>query len=63
MKLKLTTDLMLGFEGSCATARHLMKEGEVVYCALSWSEHPPPQDVDEAYEPARLDRPPLAALA
>ena len=48
--LKLTTDLMLGFEGSRATARHMMKEGEVVYCALSWSEHAPPKDIDEAYD-------------
>lgn len=50
VELTLTTDLMLGFEGSRATARHLMKEGEVVYCALSWSEHAPPRDVDEAYD-------------
>jgi GH15 family glucan-1,4-alpha-glucosidase len=50
VQLTLTTDLMLGFEGSRATARHLMKEGEVVFCALSWSEHAPPQDVDEAFD-------------
>jgi alpha,alpha-trehalase len=48
--LTLTTDLRLGFEGPRATARHMMKEGEIVYCALSWSEHPPPQDQDEAYD-------------
>ena len=41
-----------GFEGPRATARHRMKEGEQLFCALSWSEHPPPQDFDEAY--ARL---------
>ena len=29
-----------------------MKEGEELFCALYWSEHPPPQDLDEAY--ARL---------
>jgi GH15 family glucan-1,4-alpha-glucosidase len=50
IKLKLTTDLRLGFEGSRATARHRMKEGEQIYCALSWSEHEPPQDLDEAYD-------------
>jgi GH15 family glucan-1,4-alpha-glucosidase len=50
VELKLTTDLRLGFEGSRATARHLMKEGEVVYAALSWSEHAAPQDIDEAYD-------------
>jgi GH15 family glucan-1,4-alpha-glucosidase len=50
VQLTLTTDLRLGFEGSRATARHMMKEGEIVYCALSWSEHPPPMDQDEAYD-------------
>jgi GH15 family glucan-1,4-alpha-glucosidase len=50
VELKLTTDLRLGFEGSRAVARHLMKEGEVVYAALSWSEHAAPQDIDEAYD-------------
>ncbi len=50
VELKLTTDLMLGFEGSRATARHLLKEGETVYCALSWSEHAPPADIDQANE-------------
>jgi GH15 family glucan-1,4-alpha-glucosidase len=49
LELRLTTDLNLGFEGPRATARHRMKEGEKVYCALSWSEHPPPRDFDEAY--------------
>jgi alpha,alpha-trehalase len=50
VNLTLTTDLRLGFEGSRATARHMMKEGEIVYCALSWSEHAPPKDQDEAYD-------------
>jgi GH15 family glucan-1,4-alpha-glucosidase len=50
VKLGLRTDLRLGFEGPRATARHRMKEGEQVYCALYWSEHPPPQDFEEAYE-------------
>ena len=49
IQLGLKTDLRLGFEGSRATARHLMKEGEQLYCALYWSEHPPPQDYEEAY--------------
>ena len=48
VRLRLRTDLRLGFEGSSATARHRMKEGEAIYCALYWSEHPPPQDVEEA---------------
>ncbi|MGO9882019.1 MAG: glycoside hydrolase family 15 protein [Solirubrobacteraceae bacterium] len=50
VELKLTTDLLLGFEGPCANARHMIKEGETVFCALSWSEHPAPEDMDEAYE-------------
>jgi len=50
VELKLTTDLLLGFEGASAKARHMIKEGETVYCALSWSEHPPPKDMDEAYK-------------
>jgi GH15 family glucan-1,4-alpha-glucosidase len=49
VKLGLRTDLRLGFEGPRATARHRMKEGEQIYCALYWSDHPPPQDFDEAY--------------
>jgi GH15 family glucan-1,4-alpha-glucosidase len=49
LQLKLTTDLRLGFEGPRATARHRMKEGEQIYCALSWSEHEPPQTFEEAY--------------
>jgi alpha,alpha-trehalase len=49
VELRLTTDLNLGFEGPRATAHHRMKEGEQIYVALSWSEHPAPQDFDEAY--------------
>jgi GH15 family glucan-1,4-alpha-glucosidase len=49
LKLRLTTDLRLGFEGPRATARHRMKEGEQLFCALSWSEHTPPQSLEEAY--------------
>jgi GH15 family glucan-1,4-alpha-glucosidase len=49
LNLTLITDLNLGFEGPRATARHRMKEGEQRYCALAWTEHPPPQDLDEAY--------------
>jgi GH15 family glucan-1,4-alpha-glucosidase len=49
LELRLRTDLRLGFEGPRATARHRMKEGEQLFCALSWSEHAPPQDFEEAY--------------
>ena len=49
VQLRLITDLRLGFEGARATARHRMKEGEQLYCALSWSEHPGPRSFEEAY--------------
>ena len=50
VQLRLTTDLRIGFEGGRATARTLMKEGDFRFCALSWSEHPPPYTYEEAYE-------------
>jgi GH15 family glucan-1,4-alpha-glucosidase len=50
IRLGLRTDLRIGFEGPRATARHRMKEGEQIYAALYWSEHPPPQDFEEAYQ-------------
>ena len=43
-------DLNLGIEGPRATARHMMKEGETLFCALAWSEHPAPRTYDDAYE-------------
>jgi GH15 family glucan-1,4-alpha-glucosidase len=48
-QLRLTTGMRLGFEGPRATARTLMKEGDVHFVALSWSEHAPPRTYDEAY--------------
>jgi len=48
VQLKLTTDLRLGFEGARAMARTLMKDGDVRFCALSWSEHDPPYTAKEA---------------
>ncbi len=48
LELRLRTDMRLGFEGPRATARHRMKEGEEIFCALYWSEHLPPQDIEEA---------------
>jgi GH15 family glucan-1,4-alpha-glucosidase len=49
VELRLTTDLRIGFEGSRATARTLLKEGQTRFCALSWTEHEPPYTFDEAY--------------
>jgi GH15 family glucan-1,4-alpha-glucosidase len=48
LALRLTTDLNVGFEGSLATARTLLKEGERRFVALSWSEHAPPLTFEEA---------------
>ncbi len=48
IELRLTTDLRLGFEASRATARHMIKEGETVFCALSWGGHAPPVTVENA---------------
>ena len=59
----LITDLNLGIEGPRATARHLMKEGEQAFCALSWSDAPGTADVRRRLQAAGLDRPSLAALA
>jgi alpha,alpha-trehalase len=36
--LRLQTDMLLGIEGSRARARHVLRAGETVYCALAWSE-------------------------
>jgi alpha,alpha-trehalase len=49
-ELRITTDMNMGFEGPRATARTLMKEGDKLFVALSWSEHPAPQTHEEAYD-------------
>jgi alpha,alpha-trehalase len=49
VEVQLTTDMNVGFEGPRATARTLMKEGDTLFVALSWSEHPAPKTYDEAY--------------
>ena len=50
VELHLVSDMNLGIEGPRATARHMMKEGDTLFCALSWSEHPAPRTYDDAYE-------------
>ena len=49
VELKLTTDMNMGIEGARATARTMLKEGETRFCALSWSEHKPPETYEDAY--------------
>ncbi len=47
--LRLRTSMAVGIEGDWVRARHVMKEGEQIFCALSWaSELAAPQTVDEA---------------
>jgi alpha,alpha-trehalase len=48
--LELTTDMRVGFEGPRATARTLVKEGDTLFVALSFSEHPAPNTYEEAYD-------------
>jgi GH15 family glucan-1,4-alpha-glucosidase len=50
LRLTLTTDLRIGFEGPRAVARTLLKEGEVRYCALSWADAKPPNTFKQAYK-------------
>jgi alpha,alpha-trehalase len=50
LDLTLTTDMRLGFEGGRATARTLIKEGDTRFCALSWTEHEPPTNYDDAHK-------------
>jgi GH15 family glucan-1,4-alpha-glucosidase len=51
VQLRLTTSMRLGFEGPRATARTLMKEGDTLFAALSWSEQAsPPSTYQEAYD-------------
>src|SRR5579884_4067268 len=49
LALTLTTDMRMGFEGGRAIARTLLKQGDARYCALSWTEHGPPLDLEEAH--------------
>ncbi len=50
LRVRLTTDMRLGFEGPQATARTLVKEGDTRFVAFSWTEHEPPATFEDAYE-------------
>ena len=55
--IRLQTDMAVGVEGDWVSARHTLKQGEQVYCALSWAEElAAPQNVDEANAAPRRDR-------
>jgi GH15 family glucan-1,4-alpha-glucosidase len=52
--IRLQTDMEMGIEGNRVRARHVLAEGDQLYCALSWAEGlAAPDDVGEAA--ARLD--------
>jgi GH15 family glucan-1,4-alpha-glucosidase len=47
--VRLKTDLLLGIEGNRVRARHVLKEGDRMFCALSWAEElAVPEDVEDA---------------
>jgi GH15 family glucan-1,4-alpha-glucosidase len=49
--IRLRTDMALGIEGNRVRARHVLREGERLFCALSWAEDLDcPSDVEEATE-------------
>jgi GH15 family glucan-1,4-alpha-glucosidase len=50
LQLRLVTDLRLGFEGPRARARSTLREGDVAFAALGWSEHGMPGSYEEAAE-------------
>jgi GH15 family glucan-1,4-alpha-glucosidase len=47
--IRLQTDMAVGQEGDWVRARHVLKQGEQIYCSLSWAEQlAAPEDVDDA---------------
>jgi GH15 family glucan-1,4-alpha-glucosidase len=51
--IRLQTDMAVGIEGDRVRARHVVEQGDQIYCALSWAEElEAPATVDEAH--ARL---------
>jgi GH15 family glucan-1,4-alpha-glucosidase len=49
--IRLRSDMAIGVEGERVRARHTLRQGEQVYCSLSWAEElASPQNVDEANE-------------
>jgi GH15 family glucan-1,4-alpha-glucosidase len=47
--IRLHTDMALGIEGDWVRARHMLREGEEIFCSLSWAEDlASPRDLDDA---------------
>ncbi|HEV3391663.1 MAG TPA: glycoside hydrolase family 15 protein [Solirubrobacteraceae bacterium] len=52
--MRLVTDMLLGIEANHVRARHVLHEGEALFCALAWDDDAPiPTTLEEAN--ARLD--------
>jgi alpha,alpha-trehalase len=49
-RVRLTTDLNIGFEGTQAIARRRLRAGDHVFCALSWGDGTPPQSFADAQQ-------------
>ena len=62
--IRLQTDMAIGIEGDRVRARHVVEQGDQIYCALSWAEDlAAPRDVDEANARHGRHDPVLARLA
>jgi alpha,alpha-trehalase len=49
LTIRLRTDMAMGIEGNRVRARHTLREGEQLFCALSWEENlVVPADIGEA---------------
>jgi alpha,alpha-trehalase len=49
LTVRLKTDMTVGVEGDWVRARHVLKQGEQIFCALSWAgELQAPGDIDDA---------------
>ncbi len=50
LAMRLRTDMALGIEGQQVRARHLVREGDRLFCSLSWAQDlASPEDVDDAF--------------
>jgi len=49
-ELKLTTDQRLGFEGPRARARTTLRDGDLAFAAVAWTDHRAPASYDEAHD-------------
>jgi GH15 family glucan-1,4-alpha-glucosidase len=51
LTVRLQTDMSVGVEGDWVRARRVLKNGEQIYCALSWAEHlEAPEDAQGAVD-------------